>query len=72
MHHQFYACFMRLINKGVESVRNNNQLHSSSDAGDQCGQPCEILAFLDDLLLPSENVESGLEMLEIIFKKIKS
>lgn len=58
------SVFMRLVNKIVGSLRNTDK---NSNAG--CN---EILAFLDDLLLPSDSVESGLEMLESVLHKLKS
>lgn len=51
------SVFMRLINKIVSLVR--------ASTTDSCG---EILAFLDDLLLPSFDVKSGLELLDTVLK----
>ncbi|CAK1554040.1 unnamed protein product [Leptosia nina] len=53
------AVFMRLISRIVSSI--NNSLEDS----------CEVLAFLDDILLPSTSVKGGLKMLEILLSKFK-
>lgn len=58
------SVFMRLINKIVSSIQNCQTDNDSSTH--------EILAFLDDLLLPSVDVETGLKMLEIVLQKFKS
>lgn len=58
------SVFMRLVSKLVESIRySKSQTDSSSN---------EILAFLDDLLLPSIDINSGLKMLESVLHKFQS
>lgn len=61
------SVFMRLVNKIVDSLK-TRQLQGSK----LYDQPFEILAFLDDLLLPSIDIESGLQILEIVLEKLKS
>lgn len=56
------SVFMRMINKLVESMEGNRDTKS----------PNEILAFLDDLLLPSRDVESGLQLLETVLQKLET
>lgn len=55
---------MRLINKIVNSIQN-----SRSDSNDRSG---EILAFLDDILLPSVDIKSGLDILETVLIEFES
>lgn len=62
------SVFMRLINKIVESVGRTKNLYGS---GCQVVQG-EILAFLDDLLLPSIDVKSGLDLLQTVLVKLES
>lgn len=64
------SVFMRLINKIVESIGNSSQSPNleSSELKSDSGPP-EILAFLDDLLLPSHDVPSGLHLLNTVLQK---
>ncbi|CAG9562833.1 unnamed protein product [Danaus chrysippus] len=56
------SVFMRLVNKIVDSIRYTSDGSSSN----------EILAFLDDLLLPSIDINSGIKMLESVLRKFES
>lgn len=55
---------MRLINKIVNSI------HFSQNSGSS--DSCEILAFLDDILVSSVDVQSGLDMLEVVLNKFET
>lgn len=57
------SVFMRLINKIVDSLNGTQQVKSCNS---------EILAFLDDLLLPSHDVSSGLNLLQAVLNKFES
>ncbi|CAH2093270.1 unnamed protein product [Euphydryas editha] len=56
------SVFMRLVSKIVNSIR-----CTESDSSRH-----EILAFLDDLLLPSIDFTSGIKMLELVLQKFQS
>lgn len=55
---------MRMISKIVDSVRSQTSQNDNSSS--------EILAFLDDILLPSVNFNSGIKMLESVLQKFES
>lgn len=58
------SVFMRLINKIVDLVRVDRQ---RSCVASQNKQDCtEILAFLDDILIPSIDIDSGLNLLQSV------
>lgn len=60
------SVFMRLINKIVESVGRNENMQGT------VANQYEILAFLDDLLLPTVDVVSGLDILEKVLIKFEA
>lgn len=63
------SVFMRLINKIVDSLEFSSDSESGSESDKN--RPL-VLAFLDDLLLPSVDVQSGLELLQVVLKKLES
>lgn len=63
------SVFMRLINKIVDSLRTPND---SSKTHNRSSNEYEVLAFLDDLLLPSFDVQSGLDVLEKVLHKFRA
>lgn len=62
------SVFMRLMNKIINSINNPSDIKSSSLSQ----QNPEILAFLDDLLLPSIDVPTGIELLKKVLVKLRS
>ncbi|CAK1600031.1 unnamed protein product [Parnassius mnemosyne] len=67
------SVFMRLINKIVDSLRNSNNFSKdgSTKTCNNFSNNYEVLAFLDDLLLPSFDVQSGLDILEKVLHKLR-
>lgn len=65
------SVFMRLINKVVDSLENIkvNHLNNSNNV---IKRPSEVLAFLDDLLLPSVDVQTGLDLLDKVLEKLQT
>lgn len=72
------SVFMRLVNKLLDTLdttnkRTDKQADSPNDSKHHpSGHSTEILAFLDDLLLPSVDVQSGLELLQKVLDKLHS
>lgn len=68
------SVFMRLINKIVDSIRmsNDSTKCGSSKNYNNSTNEYEVLAFLDDLLLPSFDVQSGLNLLQRVLQKLRS
>lgn len=73
------SVFMRVMNKIVDSINNDNSAGNSKTVTkmtdtDSFNLPnkYEVLAFLDDLLLPSSDVASGFEILEKVLSKLRS
>lgn len=64
------SVFMRLINKIVDSIKSTNNFNSDGSTKTTDNE-YEILAFLGDLLLPSVDVQSGLDILEKVLYKLK-
>jgi hypothetical protein len=67
------SVFMRFINKLVDSIHIENKHKCQIETCSYYGTPkTEILAFLDDILLPSIDIESGIELLETVLSRLKS
>lgn len=68
------SVFMRLMNKIVDSIHNSNSISKGGSTKTYNNFPneYEVLAFLDDLLLPSSDVQSGLNILEKVLHKFRS
>ena len=64
------SVFMRLMNKIVESIHRDVAMLKTDKSNNMTEN--EVLAFLDDLLVPSTDVKSGLNILEIVLKKLQS
>lgn len=57
------SVFMRLVDKIIQSI--NGSERSTTDNN------TEILAFLDDILLPSHDVQSGIQLLRKVLDKLQ-